>query len=353
MIRDEDVRNKVKELDEHIRKEYIEAHPEKERDWRTYEQQFSKRIKEAMRSLDPLIREAVSAIKIERNGAGRPDALTLEQKVKLLLIKQLVGESNRMYANMLDVFSMVSGIDVSYKTIERLYSDELVAMALHNLHVLLLKKKGVEKSEASGDGTGYSLTISKHYESVAKRLKDKAKEQQQEGGSSSPPPPPAATRTTETEQPKKRAFAYSFRLMDLSSKMYLAYGTSMKSEKEAFDRAMNMLSTIDVTLSSVTLDRYYSTPGYVDVFGDAKVFVIPKKNATLNGSWKWKETMIEFVTNPMKYLEHYYRRENSESGFAADKKMLGWSIAQRREDRIDCANASIGLWHNLFNLAAP
>jgi hypothetical protein len=159
MIRDEDIRGRLKELDEHIRKEYIEAHPEKKRDWRTYEQQFSKRIKEAMRRLDPLIQEAVSAIKVERNGAGRPDTLTLEQKVKLLLIKQLVGESNRMYANMLDIFSMVSGIDVSYKTIERLYSDELVAIALHNLHVLLLKKRGVEKSDASGDGTGYSLTI--------------------------------------------------------------------------------------------------------------------------------------------------------------------------------------------------
>src|SRR5207247_1327526 len=129
---------------------------------------------------DPLIQEAVSAIKIERNGAGRPDTLKLEQRIKLLLIKQLAGESNRMYANMLDVFSMVSGIDVSYKTIERLYSDEEVIMALHNLHVLLLKKKGVEKSEASGDGTGYSLTISKHYQSVAKKLKDKAEEQQQE-----------------------------------------------------------------------------------------------------------------------------------------------------------------------------
>src|ERR1700694_487286 len=123
MIRDEDIRNKLKELDDHIRKEYIETHPEKERNWRTYEQQFSRRIKEAMRSLDPLIHEAVSAIRIEkRNGAGRPDALPLEQKVKLLLIKQLVGESNRMYANMLDIFSMVSGIDVSYKTVERLYS---------------------------------------------------------------------------------------------------------------------------------------------------------------------------------------------------------------------------------------
>jgi len=166
-----------------------------------------------------LIHEAVSTIRIEPR-TGRPDSLTLEQKVKLLLIKQLVGESNRMFANMLDVFSMLSGIEVSYKTVERLYSDEEVMVALHNLHVLLLRKKGIEKSvDAAGDGTGYSLSISKHDESIAKELKDGAKENA--GG----------------EQPKKRAFAYSFRLMDLSSRMYLAYGSSMKSEKQAFLRS--------------------------------------------------------------------------------------------------------------------
>jgi transposase len=33
-------------------------------------------------------------------------------------------------------------------------------------------------------------------------------------------------------------------MMDLSSRMHLAYGSSMKSEKQAFDRAMEMLSTI-------------------------------------------------------------------------------------------------------------
>ena len=70
-------------------------------------------------------------------------AITLEQKVKLLLIKQLVGKSNREFAYMLEIFSMISGIDISYKTVERLYSDELVMMALHNLHVLLLKNKGI------------------------------------------------------------------------------------------------------------------------------------------------------------------------------------------------------------------
>jgi transposase len=134
--------------------------------------------------------------------------------------------------------------------------------------------------------------------------------------------------------------------------MYIAFGSSMKSEKEAYDRAMKMLSTIDVTLDSVRLDRYYSASSYVDSFGDARVFVIPKINATMNGSWKWKETMKEFVTNTIEYLEEYHQRSNSESGFAADKKTLGWSIAQRREDRIGCAQFCTGLWHNLFNLAA-
>ena len=59
---------------------------------------------------------------------------------------------------------------------ERLYSDGLVMMALHNLHVLLLKKKGIKESDATGDGTGYSLTVKKNYESYAQELKDKAKE---------------------------------------------------------------------------------------------------------------------------------------------------------------------------------
>ena len=155
MIRDEDISDTLREIDEHIRKEYLEleSRPEGERDWRTSEQQEAERMREAMRSLDPLIHEAVSSIRVA-NGPGRPPTLALEQKVKLLLIKQLVGKSNREFAYMLEVFSLLSGIDVSYKTIERLYSDELVMMALHNLHVLLLRRRGVSESDAAGDGTG-------------------------------------------------------------------------------------------------------------------------------------------------------------------------------------------------------
>ncbi|MHB8567385.1 MAG: hypothetical protein ACYC7D_01290 [Nitrososphaerales archaeon] len=38
MIRDEDIRDKLKEIDEHIKKEHVGSRPNEDRDWRTYEQ---------------------------------------------------------------------------------------------------------------------------------------------------------------------------------------------------------------------------------------------------------------------------------------------------------------------------
>jgi Transposase len=336
LIKDEDIISVLKQIEDHIKDE-LKSRPEKKRDWRTYEQMDAERIRDAIKSLDPLINEAVSAIHVDYSGPGRPSALTLEQKVKLLLIKQLVGKSNREFAYLLEIFSMISGIDISYKTVERLYI-ELVMMTLHNLHVLLLKKKGIKESDATGDGTGYSLTVKKNYESYAQELKDKAKENRNDDKG-------------KQSAKKRKTFAYSFRLMDLRTKMYIAFGSSMKSEKEAFDNAINFIKTVDVKLKSVRLDKYYSESRYVSLFDkDTEVYVIPKKYATLNGSQKWKDTMREFVTDTYQYLKEYYKRENSEAGFSADKRLFGWEIAQRREDRIDSALFCTGLWHNLFNL---
>ena len=95
----EDMHYKLEEIN-NLQKKYVLEHPKEERDWRTYEQEFAQRIKTAMRDLDPLENEAVSAIHIPPR-EGHPLSLSLEQRVKLLLIKQLVGKSNRMLANML------------------------------------------------------------------------------------------------------------------------------------------------------------------------------------------------------------------------------------------------------------
>ena len=149
---------------------------------------------------------------------------------------------------------------------------------------------------------------------------------------------------------EKKAFVYKFALMDLKTKMYVCYGSSLKSEKEAFDRAIQMLKNIDVKLNSIRLDRYYSCPVYVNMFKDSKVYIIPKKNVALANGFKWHETLKDFLLNTMEYLREYFQRNNSESGWASDKKMFGWKISQKREDRIDTSLFVKAVWHNLLLL---
>jgi len=303
------------------------------RNWPEYEKELSQSIRTAFRELSPLIDEATGCIKTVK-GRGPIRKLSLKQRVTLLLIKELVGHSNRMMANMLVIFSMLNEIDVSYKTIERLYSDPEVALAIHNLHVLMLQKKGVDNADTSGDGTGYMLTINKHYSSVVQKRRDGAKE------------------IKYGENQLRREFVFKFALLDLKTFMYIAYGTSLKSEKEAFDRAMEMLKTLDVTIKSVRLDKYYSHPTYVDRFKDAMVYIIPKDNCTIKGSQKWKSTLKEFMRDTEGYLHEYYRRESSEAAFSADKRRFGWKIEQKLTGRINCTVSCIVLWHNLLNLNA-
>lgn len=294
-----------------------------------------------MRELEPLVNKAVSAMHtapVPRH----PYSLSLEQRIKVLLIRQLAGKSNRIFANMLAIFSMVSGIDVSYKTIERLYSGDEAIPAMHNLHVLILVEKNINNSNATGDGTGYGLTVKKNYESYAQKLKDMAKE--------SPENRKENGKTKNAKDHKKRLFAYSFSIMDLEARMYIAMGTSMKYERQAYDRAIMMLGATHIEMDSIRLDRYYSFPSYMDSLGSTMVYIIPEKNSTLNGWKKWKDTMMEFVENTIPYLEEYHQRSNSESGFAADKKMLGWNVAQKRNDRIYSALFCTGTWHNMLNM---
>ena len=199
MMRSQEIRDRLNDIEEFLLDEYKENKEEKKRDWRTYEQQLMNRLKRAIKNLEPLVDEAIN-FKTHR-GQGREPELELKQKVLILLLKVLFGKSNRMMASMLAVFSLLSGIDVSYKTIERLYSDPEVEMAIYNLHILILKKKGVKNVNTCGDGTGYSLTIRKHYASETKKRNEKVKE---------------------SNTKEKKAFVYSFRMLDLESKMYVS-----------------------------------------------------------------------------------------------------------------------------------
>lgn len=314
--------------------DYKDKNKEGKRDWRTYEQRVAHRLKKAFNELKPLVVEAVKTIKVVKaNPQGSKPAMTLEQKVLALLLKHLFGRSNREMSFMLIIFSWLTDVSVSYKTIERLYSDEQVKLALHNLHVLILKKKGIrEVEDGGGDGTGYALTIKKHYCTEAQMLKDKIKE-------------------NTSKEKKKTIFVYSFVIMDLNSRMHIGIGTSFKSEKAAFMKALDMTQELDINIKSLRLDKYFSCQYYAKLLGnhfsDVKLYLLPKSNATVKGPWNWKKMLYEYVTDPISYLQEYFKRNQTESNFAEDKKRIGWKLGQKRPDRISTSNFCTSLWHNL------
>src|SRR3989344_595757 len=140
------ISNKLKELEKIILPVYREK-SKKEReergiDYALYELEFRKRIKHAIKTVNPITNEAVNCLVFHRGRRNKP-ALKAHEKLRLILIHQLFGKSNRNMSCMLLLFSLMTGVDVSYKTIERLYSDAETEAALFNLLVLMLRKKKV------------------------------------------------------------------------------------------------------------------------------------------------------------------------------------------------------------------
>jgi hypothetical protein len=133
------------------------------RDWRTYEQRLALRMKNASAELKPVVEEAYSMIGVQKSNRGQPPKASVTAKVIMLLIKDIFGLSNRKMANMLAMFTIFTGIDISYKTVERAYSDELARMTIHNAFMILAERKGIKRADVSGDGTGYTLTVTRHY----------------------------------------------------------------------------------------------------------------------------------------------------------------------------------------------
>ena len=335
-INTKEARGTVAMLD-NIVKEYKTEHPTKKRDWRTYEQKVAERLRVAFRELKPLVHEAVLAINfVSGKTRGIKSTLTIEQKTTALLIKHIIGKSNRNMASMFVIFSLLSDIDVSYKTVERFYSDSEIIAVLHNLHQIILRKKGTKDIDCTGDGTGYSLTIKTHYATEAQKLKEEIKELD----------------TQTKKEHKKARFVYFFGLMDIKTRIYVSFGTSFKSEKEAYFIAIKMAKDLGITIKSIRLDRYYSGQSTVeflaDKFGKIDFFLIPKSNVTVDGPWQWKRMLFNFVNGTPKYLEEYFQRNQSESGISEDKKRIGWKLGQKRLDRIDTANTLTTMWHNLY-----
>ncbi len=288
-------------------------------DWREYELSYRTRLKGMALELRGMIG---SSSNIEVDEFGRPSLLDAKEKVFIILVKEIFRLSNRKAAYLLPLLGI--GKDISYKTVERLYSDPMVLMILNNLFVSSIQRKGISSIDTAGDGTGYSLTVTKHYRSVRER---------------------------DGERVKEGKFVYSFALMDLSTKMYVGYAVSVKSEMDAYHNALEMIERMLLNLKSVRLDKYHSGQSILEDFSETtRIFLIPRSNSRIRGRKNWKNMIRQFMEDPMNYLREHFRRNASESGFSVDKRTTGGTIYQRRKDRKETSGFCKELIHNLMLL---
>ena len=205
-------------------------------DSKKYGETYRKRLLRISMELRSMIDHASSIVMDE---FGRPSLMDSKEKAFILLTKEIMKLSNRRMKYELPLF----GIDriISYKTVERLYSNPLVIMILNNLFIETLRRKDIHACDAVGDGTGYSLTVTKHYRSM---------------------------REKHGESVKKGQFIYSFALMDLNTRLYIGYAVSLRSENDAYRKAIEMIGKMRIDLKSIRLDRYYSGQSILDDFSE-------------------------------------------------------------------------------------
>lgn len=307
----------LKEEQERIREENEEK--QDQYPYREWERE-RKEIVERLRKLPELVEKAAAQLEVDRPSRGRKPKLSPAQKTMLFLFARLTQKSNRDMEAMLALLGPVFDVEVSYKTIERLYSDEEVKLVLHNLFLLLLDEEGVS-GDCTGDGTGYSLQTGKHYRNDCKRQGNK--------------------------------YRYVFRLVDLKTGMYIAYGYSNKSEKEAFRRALGFLGREGIPLHKVGLDKYYSSRKNIRELGEnVEVIVLPKEDLSNFGT-EWYQILSRAKEGPYGFMKDYLKREISETYFGADKERFGRKIPQRREDRRETATFGTTILHNLFSIRLP
>lgn len=271
-------------------------------------------VRQRIRKLPEYVEQAASMITTHKS-TGRPKNGDLAKRTLIFLFARLMNKSNRDTEELLELFFPFFGIKMSYKSVERLYSDEEVQAVLHNLFILLLQDEEIS-GDCAGDGTGYSLDITKHYRT----------------------------------NPKKRSkdYRYAFRIIDVHTGMYIGIGYSAISEMQAFHQAREMVERLGITITKIRLDKYFSSQKVLKLFGpDVDVVVLPKKNSSKMGLL-WSRIFRKIMESPVGYLKDYYQRNLNEGGFSSDKGRFGGMIRQKREDRQETALFSIGLLHNLF-----
>ncbi|EQB64852.1 MAG: transposase [Thermoplasmatales archaeon I-plasma] len=93
---------------------------------------------------------------------------------------------------------------------------------------------------------------------------------------------------------------YSFVSMDLATRMYIGYSFPVKSEMDAYRKALEMIGKICIDLKRIKLGKYYSDQNILENFNEnTMISFIPKRNSRIRGRRNWKKIIERSMDDQM------------------------------------------------------
>jgi hypothetical protein len=154
--------------------------PKRSLDWSSYDEAQSREVSDMLALIKRFVELATGRVPPEeyersRRRSGRPITIPPSDVAKALLLQSYFGVSNRVAADLVDLFKEKLGISraFSYKTIERGYDPSLVTRVLQEVFRLTNEYGNAKEDTFSFDGTGDITSSKANYESARSEQRKK------------------------------------------------------------------------------------------------------------------------------------------------------------------------------------
>ena len=245
------------------------------------------------------------------------NAYPKEVLAKLILTQQYDGRCNRVSVGLLRLFTERLGVEathtgLSYKTLERSYSDPSVVAILNEVFFLTQKPVKMREDGFAVDGTCFSTTIKANWESAKKRFTKK------EGG-----------KTRRVFEKAVLACGTSFKIISGFAVASTPYANDSPYLKPILRQIVQLYDHVRLIAADSAFLSRENCASIAEL--DAKPRIMPKGNVSLKakGFKAWRDMLIKFTNETESWLRDYHTRSVMETINSTMKRVAPTPLRKR------------------------
>jgi len=272
--------------------------------WASYDMAQTCEAPDVLGLIGRVVDEAMLRI---RGGRGCWNAYPKPVLAKLILTQQYDGRCNRVGVGLLSLFRERLGIEssyarLSYKALERSYSDSMVIGILNEVFFLSQRPVRMREDGFAVDSTCFPTTIKENWESAKNRFLKKPK--------------------------GRRIFEKTVMACGTTFKIIAGFAVAMTPYANDSPYLKPILTQIRQLYDHVNLivadPAFLSRENCASIAElDAKARIMPKGNVSLKakGFKAWRQMLIEFTQETQRWLRDYHTRSIAETVSSTMKRV--------------------------------